>query len=236
MIKSSDSTRVVLGNGANQSLRRSGQKSRVPTTARKLKFRKYVSVEALPNQLEMRVLYASDILPKEEDAYYPYKTTHPVAIDLNSLTEEEDQTVVRQGEPFDIRIEGIFTENFDKNIPIARRRNEIVMYSLEGGDEHPSHQERQDEGIPTIHYNHKSDTAVKPDSYFSVPDSKSLVTYYTGSGTPVKRVRLAPAVSELCSRPGKKQFSMNLRIRHLTLSYLLLCIPCLRCAVIATKY
>jgi hypothetical protein len=202
----------------------------VPVTARKLKFRKYVSVEALRNQLEMRVLYASDVLPQEGDAYYPHKTTHPVAIDLNTLAGEEDQTVVRQGEPFDIRIEGIFTENFDNNIPIARRRNEIVTYSLEGGDEHPSQLERQDEGIPTIHYNHKSDTAVKPDSYFSVPDSKSLVTYYTGGGTQVKRVGLALAVSELCSRPGKKQFSMNVHTRRL-----MLCIPCLHRAVIATK-
>jgi hypothetical protein len=83
------------------------------------------------------------------------------------------------------------------------------MYSLQGGDERPSQLERQDEGIPTIHYNHTSDPAVKRDPYFSVPDSKSLVTYHTSGGTPVKRVRLATAVSELCSRPGKEQFSMN---------------------------
>lgn len=50
----------------------------------------------------------------------------------------------------------------DKNIIIACRRNEIVMYSLEV-DESRTKEDRKEEGIPTIQYGHKSDTAVKPD-------------------------------------------------------------------------
>jgi hypothetical protein len=188
-MKSDDSIRIVrTASSGGKSHRRSSNSPKVPTTLRKVHFRKYVNVEALPSQLEAKVLWASDELPREGDPCYPYQTTHTVSLDVNKMTDEEAASLVRVGDPFDIRVEGIFTKNYDRHVPIARRRNEIVMYSLEV-EESQSNQERGEEGVPNIHYNHARDTAVKPDSYCCVPASKSLVTLYSGEGRPLKHVK-----------------------------------------------
>lgn len=147
---------------------------------RKVGFRKFVMVESEPRAAEHRVLFVPDSLPSRQSEHYPYTPTEPVVTDPRNLTPEERESYVTQTSEFEIRTYGMSAKQLDPRIPLMPRGNELVLYSLETDDE-PNSPEFKEEGIPRVHYHHRADSAVKPDTYQAIPASKSLVLYSTGA-------------------------------------------------------
>lgn len=150
------------------------RRTSMPTIMRKIGFRKRVTVEALPRKMEASVLWASDCLPHECDARYPYTPTTLVAIDpARMLSPETEETLVSQGSPFEIRVCGMSVTNFDFPLGLFGTKNELVLYSIES--EELSDGSGVTESVPNIHFDFKKDSAVEPDVYQPIPESRSLV-------------------------------------------------------------
>jgi hypothetical protein len=188
-------------NTSSASFNRSSVKIRVNEAGRESKvlrkvgFRKFAHVEALPFGSQHKVLWASDVLLDSECSQVPHIHTEKVTVDLNSMDDNSSSALVREDDRFEIRVIGVRAESMDKNTPSAKNTNEVVVYSLEC-DRDPTTNDLRESGVPRIHFNYKKDSALKTGVYQEIPFSRSLV-FHSGGLEQVTSVNVRFKIMEL---------------------------------------
>jgi hypothetical protein len=203
---------------------------------RKVGFRKFAHVEAMPFGSQHKVLWASDLLLDSDCNQVPHIHTEKVTVDLNALDENNFSALVRQDDRFEIRVIGVRVESMDKKTPVLKNTNEVVVYSLEC-DRDPDTNDLRESGVPRIHFNYKNDSALKTGVYQEIPFSRSLVFHSTGSEE-VSSVNVRFKIMELDnvdksvrdSIQGISNLSTHVSSVSMTLPYLSVLSPAIRIA------
>jgi hypothetical protein len=141
--------------------------------------------EVLPFGMRQKVLWASDALLKPDAPYFPYFSTENAILDLQATDADPESPLVRQGDPFEIRVVGCSAVSSDFQFrPFFTNRNELVLYSVKDYERDSAKNIVGDMKVPRIHYHYKDVNTVKPDQYQEIPFSRSLMYQSDGSALP----------------------------------------------------